>query len=44
MQSGKKFMEVGLQTAAGVLLQVGEAPEFGTFRIGIIWSREVALY
>ena len=35
MQSGKKFMEVGLQTAAGVPLQVGESPEFRTFRIGL---------
>ena len=30
-----KFIEVGLQTAAGVPLQVGESPEFRTFRIGL---------
>jgi len=35
MQSGKKFIEVGLQTAAGVPLQCGEGPEFRTFRVGL---------
>jgi len=35
IQSGKKFMEVGLQTAAGVPLQCDEGPDFKTFRIGL---------
>jgi aspartate aminotransferase-like enzyme len=35
MQSGKKFIDVGMQTAAGVPLQVGESPEFRTFRLGL---------
>ena len=35
IQSGKKFTEVGLQTAAGVPLQCGEGPEFRTFRVGL---------
>ena len=35
IQSGKKFIEVGLQTAAGVPLQCGEGPEFRTFRVGL---------
>ena len=35
IQNGKKFMEVGLQTAAGVPLQCDEGPEFKTFRIGL---------
>jgi aspartate aminotransferase-like enzyme len=34
-QSGKKFMNVGLQTAAGVPLQCDEGPEFRTFRLGL---------
>ncbi len=35
IQSGKKFLDVGLQTAAGVPLQCGEGPEFRTFRVGL---------
>ena len=35
IQSGKKFMEVGLQTASGVPLQCDETAEFKTFRIGL---------
>ena len=35
IQSGKKFMEVGLQTASGVPLQCDEGPDFKTFRIGL---------
>jgi aspartate aminotransferase-like enzyme len=35
IQSGKKFINVGLQTAAGVPLQCDEGPEFRTFRIGL---------
>lgn len=35
IQSGKKFMGLGLQTAAGVPLQCDEAADFQTFRIGL---------
>lgn len=35
IQNGAKFREQGLQIAAGVPLQVGEGPEFKTFRIGL---------
>lgn len=35
IQSGKKFISVGLQTAAGVPLQCDEGPDFRTFRIGL---------
>ena len=35
IQSSKKFMEVGLQTASGVPLQCDERPDFKTFRIGL---------
>ena len=35
LQSGKKFLEAGLQTAAGVPLQCGEGPDFKTFRLGL---------
>ncbi|GAB2744785.1 aminotransferase class V-fold PLP-dependent enzyme [Melaminivora jejuensis] len=35
IQSGRKFLEAGLQTAAGVPLQCGEGPDFQTFRIGL---------
>ena len=35
IQSGKKFIEVGLQTASGVPLQCDEGPDFQTFRIGL---------
>jgi len=35
IQSGKKFINVGLQTAAGVPLQCDEGPEFKTFRLGL---------
>lgn len=35
IQSGKRFIDVGLQTAAGVPLQCGEGPEFRTFRVGL---------
>ncbi|SDM32914.1 aspartate aminotransferase [Oryzisolibacter propanilivorax] len=35
LQNGKKFLEAGLQTAAGVPLQCGEGPDFQTFRIGL---------
>ncbi len=35
IQNGKKFMSLGLQTAAGVPLQVGERADFRTFRLGL---------
>ncbi|HET6598589.1 MAG TPA: aminotransferase class V-fold PLP-dependent enzyme [Burkholderiaceae bacterium] len=35
IQSGKKFLELGLQTAAGVPLQCDEPADFHTFRIGL---------
>ena len=35
IQSGKAFLAVGLQTAAGVPLMCDEGPDFQTFRIGL---------
>jgi aspartate aminotransferase-like enzyme len=35
IQSGKKFMAQGLQTAAGVPLQCDEGPDYMTFRVGL---------
>ena len=35
IQTGRKFLAVGLQTAAGVPLQCDEPAEFRTFRIGL---------
>ena len=35
IQSGRKFLAVGVQTAAGVPLMCDEPPEFRTFRIGL---------
>ncbi len=35
IQSGKKFIACGLQSAAGVPLQCDEPPEFRTFRLGL---------
>ena len=35
IQSGKTFIGLGLQTAAGVPLQCDEGPDFRTFRIGL---------
>ena len=35
IQSGKKFLAQGLQTAAGVPLQCGEGADFMTFRVGL---------
>ena len=35
IQSGRKFLEQGLQTAAGVPLQCDEGPDFKTFRVGL---------
>jgi len=35
IQSGRKFLQTGLQIAAGVPLQCEEGPEFRSFRIGL---------
>jgi alanine-glyoxylate transaminase/serine-glyoxylate transaminase/serine-pyruvate transaminase len=35
IQSGRKFLGVGLQTASGVPLQCGEGQDFRTFRMGL---------
>ena len=35
VQNGTKFRDKGVQIAAGVPLQVGEGPEFRTFRLGL---------
>jgi aspartate aminotransferase-like enzyme len=35
MQSSKKFLAQGLQTAAGVPLQCDEPSDFSTFRVGL---------
>ena len=35
IQSGKKFIQAGLQTAAGVPLQCDEGTDFRTFRLGL---------
>jgi len=35
MQSGKKFIELGMQTAAGVPLQCDEGPDYRSFRLGL---------
>ena len=35
IQNGSKFRNLGVQIAAGVPLQVGEGPEFRTFRLGL---------
>lgn len=35
IQSGRRFTALGMQIAAGVPLQVGEGPDFRTFRLGL---------
>ncbi|MFD1883026.1 aminotransferase class V-fold PLP-dependent enzyme [Paracoccus pacificus] len=35
IQNGKKFVALGMQSAAGVPLQVGEGENFRTFRLGL---------
>ncbi|MBP6709170.1 MAG: alanine--glyoxylate aminotransferase family protein, partial [Candidatus Accumulibacter sp.] len=35
IQSGRKFVAIGVQTAAGVPLQCDEPADFTTFRIGL---------
>ncbi|MDP3261754.1 MAG: aminotransferase class V-fold PLP-dependent enzyme [Tabrizicola sp.] len=42
VQNGSKFKAQGLQIAAGVPLQVGEGPEFRTFRIGLFGLDKLA--
>jgi aspartate aminotransferase-like enzyme len=42
IQSGKKFIALGLQTAAGVPLQCDERPDFRTFRIGLFGLEKFA--
>jgi len=42
VQNGKRFAAQGLQIAAGVPLQVGEGPEFRTFRIGLFGLDKLA--
>lgn len=42
IQSGKKFVALGLQTAAGVPLQCDERPDFRTFRIGLFGLEKLA--
>jgi aspartate aminotransferase-like enzyme len=51
IQSGKKFIELGLQTAAGVPLQCDEGPDYRSFRLGLFGleklqnvDRSVALF
>ena len=42
VQNGSKFRAEGLQIAAGVPLQVGEAAEFRTFRLGLFGLDKLA--
>jgi aspartate aminotransferase-like enzyme len=42
IQSGAKFAQAGLQTAAGVPLQCDEGAEFRTFRIGLFGLDKLA--
>ncbi len=42
IQSGKRFIALGLQTAAGVPLQCDERPDFRTFRIGLFGLEKLA--
>ncbi|RZW02272.1 MAG: alanine--glyoxylate aminotransferase family protein, partial [Rhodobacteraceae bacterium] len=35
IQSGRAFLQEGLQIAAGVPLQVDEGPDYKSFRIGL---------
>jgi len=42
IQSGKKFLTQGLQTAAGVPLQCDEPPDFRTFRLGLFGLDKLA--
>jgi aspartate aminotransferase-like enzyme len=42
VQNGSKFKALGMQIAAGVPLQVGEGPEFRTFRLGLFGLDKLA--
>jgi aspartate aminotransferase-like enzyme len=42
MQSSQVFLDMGLQTAAGVPLQCDEGPDFRTFRIGLFGLDKLA--
>ncbi|MFA7666876.1 MAG: alanine--glyoxylate aminotransferase family protein, partial [Burkholderiaceae bacterium] len=42
IHSGKRFAELGLQTAAGVPLQCDEPADFKTFRIGLFGLDKLA--
>jgi aspartate aminotransferase-like enzyme len=42
IQNGSKFRAAGYQIAAGVPLQVGEGPEFRTFRLGLFGLDKLA--
>jgi len=42
IQSGRKFLTQGLQTAAGVPLQCDEPPDFRTFRLGLFGLDKLA--
>lgn len=42
IQSGKKFIGLGLQTAAGVPLQCDEGPDYRSFRIGLFGLDKLA--
>ena len=42
IQSGRKFIDPGLQTAAGVPLQCDEPADFQTFRIGLFGLDKLA--
>jgi len=42
IQSGKKFIALGMQTAAGVPLQCDERPDFRTFRVGLFGLEKLA--
>ena len=42
VQTGAKFRAEGLQIAAGVPLQLGEGPEFRTFRLGLFGLDKLA--
>ena len=42
IQSGKKFIALGMQTAAGVPLQCDERSDFRTFRLGLFGLEKLA--
>ena len=42
IQSGKKFIAIGMQTAAGVPLQCDERADFRTFRLGLFGLEKLA--